>query len=141
MPFALFRGYSKFRPSLFVPGDDGVRSGLTCVTACSITYTSLTLTKHPSPNSYANNASNWPKLIRAVIRYAKSLAVSELNLPIFLKLSAALNLLQAKPKPSHSPANWNSIPISCCPWLAKSHLNYKLSSVNDPNYSPTLFAP
>jgi hypothetical protein len=53
----------------------------------------LSLTKQiliqVSLNFYANNALNWLKLIRAAIRYDKSLAASGLNLRIFLKLSGA----------------------------------------------------
>jgi hypothetical protein len=104
----------------------------------------LSLTKQilvqVSLNFYANDALNWLKLIRAAIRYDKSLAASGLNLRIFLKLSGAWNRLQAKPLPSHSPASWNSIQISFWQWPEKSRLNYRPLFENDRNYSATLSA-
>ena len=112
---------------------------------CSITYTSVQLTKQipvqAFRNSYAKNALNSLRPIRVAIRCDKSPAASGLNLPIFRKLSAALNRLQAKPLPSHSLVSWSSILISYWPWPEKSPLNFKALSVNDQNYSPTLSAP
>jgi hypothetical protein len=112
---------------------------------CSITYTSIHLTKQipvqALPNSYVKNALNSLKPIRVAIRCDKSPAASGLNLPIFRKLSAVLNRLQAKPLPSRSLVSWSSTLISYWPWPEKSPLNFKPLSVNDQNYSPTLSAP
>ena len=140
-PFAVAHEIPAGEPSVGLRFFAAILVRLTLANACSITYTLLPLAKQipvqVSPNSYANNALNWLRLIRGAIRYAKSLAVSALSLLTFLKSSVAWNRPQAKPLLSRSPGSWSSILISCWPWPAKSRPNYKPSSVNGQNYSPT----